>query len=115
MNGGFGAYVIAPSWLVLDDELLAEPLRQPLRHDAGGYVGAAARGIAHDPPHWPGRVIERRGAAGLQAAKRGNAGGKERSKFQRSHVLSPLPVRIDRKARAAVAGSCPRNRDERYS
>ena len=41
---------------VLDDELLAEVLRQPLPHQAREHVGRAARRKADDDPHRPGRI-----------------------------------------------------------
>ena len=47
----FGADVVSGSGLVLDDELLAEPLRQPLRDHARGDVGAAAGREWHDDAH----------------------------------------------------------------
>src|SRR5215467_8401248 len=43
----------AGSWPVLDNELLTEPLRQPLSHEACENVGRAARRKAHDPAHRP--------------------------------------------------------------
>src|SRR5262249_1352319 len=41
---------------VFDDEWLAEPLRQPLRHHARGGVGIAARGKADNDAHRPHRI-----------------------------------------------------------
>jgi hypothetical protein len=38
---------------VLDDEWLAQPLRQPLSHQACRYVGRAARRIADDDAYRP--------------------------------------------------------------
>src|SRR5262245_63061221 len=63
MNRGLGADIVAGARLVLDEDLLAQSLRQPLRHDARGDVRAAAGGIGNDPAHGPGRVVDRGGAA----------------------------------------------------
>src|SRR5262249_57826019 len=41
---------------VSDEELLAEPLRQPLRHQTRGEIAAAARCKADDKTHRPRRV-----------------------------------------------------------
>src|SRR5262249_48887510 len=41
---------------VLDDELLAEPLREPLADQASDDVGAAASGKAGDDAHRPARI-----------------------------------------------------------
>ena len=63
MNHRLGTDVVAGARLVLDEELLAQSLREPLRHDARGDVRAPAGGIGNDPAHGPGRVVERGGAA----------------------------------------------------
>jgi hypothetical protein len=47
-----GGYIAICSRPVLDDELLAEPLRKPLPHQAPDEVGRGARRIADDP--WNG-------------------------------------------------------------
>jgi hypothetical protein len=41
---------------VLDDDLLAEPLRQPRGNNACDGVGTSARRKAHDPAHRPHRI-----------------------------------------------------------
>jgi len=41
---------------VLDDELLAEAIRQPLAHQARLDVGSPARGKADDDADRPGRI-----------------------------------------------------------
>ena len=41
---------------VVDDELLAQPLRQILAHDARHNVGRAPGGKRHDPAHWLRRI-----------------------------------------------------------
>src|SRR6516164_7865629 len=51
-----GCDIAAGAGTVLDDERLAEPLRQPLTYETGADVGRAARGnvlldLAADPDH----------------------------------------------------------------
>ena len=41
---------------VLDDELLADPLGEPLTQEAHGGVGTAARLERYDQAHWPRRI-----------------------------------------------------------
>src|SRR5215470_13196498 len=48
-----GAYIAAGSRSVLDDEWLAEALRQPLSHQARDGVGRTASGEWRDQTHWP--------------------------------------------------------------
>src|SRR2546430_2596304 len=61
MKRRFGADVVAPARFVLDENLLAQPLRQPLRHDPRRNVGASARRISHDPTL--GATTKRRASA----------------------------------------------------
>ena len=56
---GLGGDIAARARPVLDDELLAEPLRQPLRHKTGGDVGRAAGGETDDNAHGARRVALR--------------------------------------------------------
>ena len=44
-------FIATSAQLVLDDEWLAEPLRQPLTHQASENVGVAAGREADDNPH----------------------------------------------------------------
>src|SRR6266404_7845790 len=81
MNCRLGADIIARARLVLDDELLAQPLRKPLRDDARRDVGAAAGGVGNDPAHRPGRIVERRGAADPAQRERGEADGEKTDKI----------------------------------
>ena len=50
-RGRFGADIAAGARPVLDDKGLPHPLRQPLRHQPGKDVGAAAGGEADDDAH----------------------------------------------------------------
>src|SRR5262249_50506742 len=52
----FGSDIGAGSWAVLDDEWLAEPLRQPLTHQAPKEVSHTGRGRGNDYSHRPGRI-----------------------------------------------------------
>ena len=81
MDRRLGADIVARSRLVLDDELLAEPLRQPLPHDARRDVGGAAGGIGDDPAHRPGRIIERGGVADAGEREAGQAHRENTSKI----------------------------------
>ena len=51
-----GADIAAGTRPVVDDELLAEPLRQPLTDQARDDVGRAAGGIANNDAHRPRRI-----------------------------------------------------------
>src|SRR5262249_59066171 len=55
-HDGLGGDVSPGPRPVLDDELLAEPLRQPLADQARDDVGAAAGGEADDDAHRPRRA-----------------------------------------------------------
>src|SRR6266540_4669095 len=81
MNRGFGADVVARARLVLDDELLPQPFRQSLRHDARRDVRAPAGGIGHDPTHRPGRIVEGRGGADPAPRQSGQTRGKTTGKI----------------------------------
>jgi len=59
----FGGDVVAGAGLVLDHELLAEPLGEPLADQPRDDIGRSARRISDNPAHRPGRIIQRRGAA----------------------------------------------------
>ena len=51
-----GRDIAGGAWSVLDDELLAEPLRQPLSHQAREDVGASSRRKSDDDTHRPRRI-----------------------------------------------------------
>ena len=67
-----GPDIAAGARPIFDDELLAEPLRQPLAHQARDDVGRAAGGIADDDVHRPRRIglraVRSRDTAGSAAA-----------------------------------------------
>ncbi len=62
-DDGLGADIGAAAGPVVDDHRLAEPLGQPLSHQARNEVGGAAGRIGHDPAHRPRRVALRDGRA----------------------------------------------------
>src|SRR5262245_38424018 len=41
---------------IFDNDLLTEPLRQPVRQNPGYSVSTAARRIPNEPSHWPRRI-----------------------------------------------------------
>src|SRR5262249_6652923 len=51
-----GADIARSPSAVLDDELVAETLREPLCHHARNDVGGAPGGKADDDAHWPRRI-----------------------------------------------------------
>ena len=73
-----GADIGAGARLVLDIELLTEPLRQPLGDQARGDVDSAAGGCADDNPHRPRRI-------GLPPSEvcRGRHGGSARRQVEK--------------------------------
>jgi len=70
----FGADIAGGTRPVLDDERLAEPLREPLADQACSDVGAAPRSKADDDAHRPRRVGLRPRDARC-GRERGSAGG----------------------------------------
>jgi hypothetical protein len=55
-HDGLGGDIAACARPVLDKEWLAEPLREPLTHQARDYVDTAARGKADEGAHRLGRI-----------------------------------------------------------
>ena len=55
-HDGFGGDIAGGARPVLDDEWLAEPLRQPLAHQAREDVIRGTGGKADDQAHWPSRI-----------------------------------------------------------
>jgi hypothetical protein len=53
-----GAEIGAGAGPILDDELLAGTLGQPLADQPSGDVGRASRGKGHDHPHRLHRIVE---------------------------------------------------------
>jgi hypothetical protein len=62
-HDGLGADIAAATRPVVDNKLLAEPLRQPLSHQAREDVGRAARRERHDDAHRPRRIGLRKSEA----------------------------------------------------
>src|SRR5262245_2318721 len=103
MNRGLGADIVAGARLVLDEDLLAQSLREPLRHDAGGDVRAAAGGIGNDPAHGPGRVVERGGAADASQRENGEGDGEKTDNVNVRHHGAPLLSASCRRTMMVVA------------
>src|SRR5262247_2973786 len=51
-----GGNIAGSTWPALDDEWLAEPLRQPLTHRTRDDVGRSAERKPNNPAHWPRRI-----------------------------------------------------------
>src|SRR5215472_12413478 len=73
-NDRFGADIGAPARTVLNDEWLAQALRQPLAHQAYQYIRRAAGGRGDDDAHRPRRIGLRPSEA-RDGRERGNARG----------------------------------------
>src|SRR5262249_30658231 len=71
-DGRLGADIASPAWAVVDDERLAQALRQPLAHEACDDVGCAASGESDDDAHRPRRIGLRESKA-RNDRKRGSA------------------------------------------
>jgi hypothetical protein len=80
----FGADIAGRPGTVLDHELPAEPIRQPLADQAGGDVGGAAGRESDDHPHRP-RRIGLRHRRPRERQRRGAAGHREKSAAMKSH------------------------------
>src|SRR6516225_1968233 len=73
-NDRFNRDIAGSARPVLDDELLAKPLRQPLTDQPRYNVGIPASGKANDPPYRP-RWIGLRPSETRHSWQRGSAGG----------------------------------------
>src|SRR5262245_43914314 len=56
LHDALSGNIARSTWAVLDDELLTEPLRQPLTDQPCDDVAGAASGKADDNAHRPGRI-----------------------------------------------------------
>src|SRR5262245_1352335 len=74
-HDGLRGDITAGTRPVLDDELLAEPLRQPLTDETRGDVGATGGGIADNQAHRPRRISLRPSEARDGGRQRGSACG----------------------------------------
>ena len=95
-----GGDIAASARPVLDDELLAEPLRQPLTDQARDDVGRAAGGEADDDAHRPRRIGLRPRDA-RHGRQRGSARGQMQKlsagKFHRRPSVSRRFIRSPRR------------------
>src|SRR5215472_14412308 len=104
-HDGLGADIAAATRPVVDNKLLAEPLRQPLSDQARRDVGCAGRGDWHDQTHWPRRI-------GLRPcdARDGRERGSARSQMQKLsagkfHFEPSLSLHIIQSPRRRAAGT----------
>ncbi len=68
VDDAFGRDIAAGARLVLDHELLAEPLGETLADEARQHIGRPARRKSDHQPHRPGRIVE--GAGIMRAGER---------------------------------------------
>jgi hypothetical protein len=78
-HGRLGGDIAASPWPVIDDELLAEPLRQPLSHQACWNVGRTTCSTRNDQANRPPRIGLR-----LCDPRYGREGGSPRYQMQKS-------------------------------
>src|SRR5262249_47214399 len=100
---------------VLDSELLAETLREPLTDHACGDVARAAGGKRYDPAHRP-RRIGLRPRDPRHRRQRGDAGG-QMEKISAGSFIPNLPYIIRsprRRANADIPDPAPTCRRSRY-
>src|SRR5262249_15155436 len=98
-----GGDIGSRAWLVLDDERLAEPLREPLTNETRGYVGRAASQETDNNAHRPRHAMrDRAGSAAAPAARCKNV--------RRGSFILNLPSRhsITSSARASSVGGTSR-------
>src|SRR5262249_135708 len=90
--GRFRAYCATCASPMLYDELLAEPLRQPLTYEACEKVIRAAGCISNNDAHRSRRIIERRRDTRC-GRQRGSTGGQmEKISTGKFHFESPSPL-----------------------
>src|SRR5262249_47689856 len=93
------ADIAAGAWPVLDNELLIEPLRQPLTDQAGDNVGWSARGKADNDAHRPRRIGLRPREA-RHGWERGRASGQmQKISAGKFHLEPSLSLHIIRSPR----------------
>ncbi len=89
LHDRLGAEIAAGTRPVVDDEWLAETLRQPLTHQARNDVSRAARGEWHDQPHRP-RRIGLRPCNPRHSRQRGSARGQMQKLLRRGSFIGVL-------------------------
>ena len=93
LHDRFGAEIAAGARPVLDDELLTEPLRQPLPHQARKNIGRAAGGEADDDAHRVGRIGFRQGEARDGRQRDGARGQMQKMAAANFHgIVLPLAI-----------------------
>ena len=99
MHHHFGANIAASTRPIFNDELLPQPLREPLAHQAGGQISPAARCKRRDQPDRLGRIIERQ-----CNARRGRESDSARCQMEK---LSAVGKFAARQSKAAFSDNQP--------
>src|SRR5262245_12410215 len=93
-HDGLGADIAAAARSVLDNELLTEPLRQPLTHQTRDDVGRTGRSERHDDAHRP-RRIGLRDSDVREGRQRGSARGQiQKLTTGKFHIEPPSPFTL---------------------
>src|SRR5262245_49857928 len=108
LHDRLGTDIAAGTRPVLDDELLAEPLGQPMTDQARGDVGSTTGGKSDDNAHWPRRIGLRPRDA-RQSRQRGSARGQmQELSTGKFHLNLPSDHSITSSARASTVGGISR-------
>src|SRR5262245_61977058 len=117
MRHGLGGDLPLRARSVLDDEWLAETLRQPLTNQAREDVGWTAGGKADHDPHRPRRVGLRESDARDDRQRGGARGQAEKISAGKLHFEPSLSLRVARSPRRRVTETysriLPSNRPKR--
>ena len=105
VDDAFGRDVAAGARLVLDHELRAEPLGEPLADQARQHVGRPAGRKSDDELHRPGRIVERAGVVRAGNARHAKPRATRRSRMISSAVTVSRghPTSMPRGARSGRA------------
>ena len=96
MDDDFGADIAGAAGTIIDDELLAEMLRQRIRQKPRGDVGSDAGGIRHDDADRPRRVIRRAGDARQCGERRRDCGKVQKPAAGNYHDASRTRADVSR-------------------
>ena len=89
LGGHFGGDIARGARPIVDDELLAEVLGQPLAHQPPGDVGPDAGREADDDAHRPRRIVERPRRAWHDRQRGGTGCETQKLTARKFHRLSP--------------------------
>ena len=85
----FGADVAGRTRPAIDEELLAEPLRQPLTDKPRDDVGCTTGREANDDVHWTRRIAER--VCNASQGRKGRSSGCQVQKFATGQLHGDVP------------------------